>query len=81
MTSVGWIVLAYLIIGALCAVGCALGIRAGLDHQGESAKVDAAMRDVERNVGRIPGGMPTVLISVTALWPACVAIMIRNRMK
>jgi anti-sigma factor RsiW len=79
--SVGWIVMAYLAIGALTALLFAWAVKEGIDDRGKNAVVDAAMRGAERAVGGMPGGMPVVLLSLALLWPAAVVVLIRNRMK
>lgn len=79
--SVGWIVMAYLIIGALCAALFAFAVKEGLDRQGEDADMDTAMRTAERSVESLPGGMAAALLAIALLWPACIAILIRNRAK
>lgn len=68
MGGVGLAILIYLAIGAVVAWRCYAAVDYGLEHKGHNSELDDAMRQLERAIGAVPGGMVLALIAVTVLW-------------
>lgn len=72
--SAGLIITGYLAVGALLAAFMAWATSKGIEHRHEDAEVEQAVSGLERDVSRIPGGMPVALAMVTVLWPLLIAM-------
>ena len=69
----------YLAVGLLHAVALALIVTQLTKVSGRYPDVDAAGRNLEDAVAKLPGGMITALVAVTLAWPMWIVAYVRGR--
>jgi len=71
----------YLAIGALTALMLYFVFDQGIRERDKEPDIDAALREAEKSIGGIPGGMMTTLLLTVVIWPMFWGTYIRSRFK
>ncbi|MEV6633927.1 hypothetical protein AB0M54_24565 [Actinoplanes sp. NPDC051470] len=72
--TAGLLITGYLAIGAVIAAVMFWATAKGIQHRNDSAEVEQVMSGMERDVSRIPGGVPGALVMTVLLWPLLIAM-------